>query len=104
MTLEHKKSIVRWIMDNPGYVYSQFTFKPEYEDEVLPTEEDFEALTYDLNKWVIVVEAGLDDDEKKMYPGATQRYKYIFQPLNGGLYAQIFVDDDNNVQYVVILS
>ena len=104
MTLEHKKSIVRWIMDNPGYVYSHFTFRPEYEGEVLPTEEDFESLTYDMNKWVMTVESELDDDEKEMYPGATHRYKYIFQPLDGGLYAQLFTNDDNNIQYVVVLA
>lgn len=104
MTLECKKSIVRWIMDNPGYVYSHFTFNPEHDGEVMPTAEEFEALTYNMNDWAEEENAELGEEEQEMYPGAVHRYKYVFGPLNATLYAHVFVDADNNVQYVVVLA
>ena len=104
MTLEHKEDIVRWIVDNPGYVYSKFTFLPEHDGEVLPTTEEFEALTHNVNDWVEVENAELDEHEQEMYPGTVHRYKYIFQPLNNGLYVHVFVDTDNKIQYIVVLA
>ena len=103
MTLECKKNIVRWIMDNPGYVYSQFSFVPQHDDEVLPTEEEFEALTYNLDSWVLDEEFTLTEGEQKMYPGAILRFKYVFSPLGDSLRAQVFVDDNDVVQYVVVV-
>ena len=101
--LRCKKRIVEWIMANPGYVYSLFTFLPEHENEILPTAEEFEALTYNLNDWIKVEEDILDEIEIEMYPGAFRRYKYEFSPLNGSLKAQLFGDTEN-ILYVVIMA
>lgn len=104
MTLEHKKDIIRWIMDNPGYVYARFTFKPEYDGEVLPTAEEFEVLTYNIDNWVEEENTELSTGEQTMYPGAIHRFKYIFSPLNGTLYAHVFTGVNNIIQYVVVLT
>lgn len=104
MTQEYKKGIVQWIIDNPGYVYSQFTFKPEYDGEELPTVENFEALIHDVDSWKLAENAELSEDEQENYPNAVHRYKYVFDPLGGALHAHVFTDVANNIQYIVVLT
>ena len=100
--LECKKRIVKWIKDNPGYVYSQFTFVPKDEEEVLPIEEDFEKLTYDFDSWKQQIDTELTSDEMEKYPGAIRRLKYVFSPLGDNLYAHLFLDGNDFVLYVVV--
>ena len=100
--MECVASIVKWIMDNPGYVHSQFTFAPEHEDEILPTAREFEMLTYDTNAWSKDLECELTDEETELYPGAVSRQKYIFDPLNGNLYAHVFLEKEGNILYIVV--
>ena len=90
-------------MDNPGFVYSQFKFIPQYEDEVLPTEEEFEALMYNLQDWTLVESVEMVDNEQEMYPGANQRFKYRFEPLKDALVAHLF-SNGNDILYVVITT
>ena len=99
---ECKKSIVKWITDNPGYIFSQFTFVPEEEGEVLPTAKEFELLTRDVDGWKKEIEDVLSEEEQELYPGTTKRQKYIFEPLNGNLYAHLFLNDNDDVLYVVV--
>lgn len=100
--LECKKRIVKWIKDNPGYVYSQFTFVPKDDEEVLPTEEEFEKLLYNFDDWEQQVDANLTLSEIEKYPYATHRFKYIFSPLGDNLYAHVFLDNNDFVLYVVV--
>ena len=100
--LECKKRIVKWIKDNPGYVYSQFTFVPKDEKEVLPTEEDFEALTYNFDSWEQQVDANLTLSEMEKYPYTVRRLKYVFSPLGDNLHAHLFLDGNDFILYVVV--
>ena len=103
MDLKCKKRIVEWIVANPGFVYSMFTFVPQYENEVLPSEEQFESLTYIFDNWELTEEARLDGEEQEMYPGATKRFRYTFKPLKDTLVAHLFADNEN-VLYVVLAT
>lgn len=100
--LECKKRIIKWIKDNPGYVYSQFTFVPKDEEEVLPTEEDFETLMYNFDDWKQQVDVDLSLEEIEKYPGATRRLKFVFTPLGDNLYGHVFLDSDDEILYVVV--
>lgn len=96
-----KEYIIKWIADNPGYVYSQFTFILEEDEKSLPTVEEFELLIRNVNSWSIKEDTILSEEEQELYPGATQHHKYVFDPLNENLYAHVFLNDDI-VLYVVV--
>jgi hypothetical protein len=103
MQLKCKKRIVEWIKANPGFVYNLFTFVSEHKDEILPSEEEFETLTYNISSWEETDNFDLDENEKSLYPGATKRYRFKFSPLNEELIAHVFTNE-NFALYVVVTS
>ena len=100
--MECKNRITEWIKDNPGYVHSQFTFVKEREDEELPTSQEFEKLMHEVDSWIFNETNVLSEEEQELYPGATYRQKYIFEPLDGNLYAHLFLSTDDDILYVVV--
>lgn len=96
-----KEHIVKWIKDNPGYVYSQFTFIPEYEGELLPSVDELEAMLYNIDEWSEIEHQKLDIDEQARYPGATHRRKFTYTPLEGNLIAHTF-ENKKELLYVVV--
>lgn len=101
---ESKEAIVDWIKENSGYVYSQFTFVKQTEDEILPTVDEFEKNLYNVAEWLLESEEVLSDENRDNYPDAEYHQKYIFGPLDGNLYAHTFSNESGDILYVVVGS
>ena len=99
--LDCKNRIVEWIKENKGYLYSQFSFLPEFDDEDIPTPTSFEEVFYNIKAWEEIEVESLSEEEIERYPGATVRRKFYFSPLDKNVTAHTF-EDDNDVLYVII--
>lgn len=96
-----QERIVTWIKENEGYIYSQFSFLPEVDDEDIPTPESFEKIFHDVYAWEEIEVEPLNEEEQEKYPGATVRRKFHFSPLLGNAIAHTFENDDD-VLYVIV--
>ncbi len=57
---------------------------------------------HDVDSWIFNETNVLSEVEQELYPGATYRQIYIYEPLDGNLYAHLFLSTDDDILYVVV--